>query len=164
MIAIFKSSNVYALYSIAAGLWEGKMSTTESNKAVAHRFLEEVINQNRMDRADDLVVEDFVELDPLPGQRQGREGLKEVLGMMRAAFPDMHWVAEEMVAEGDIVVTRFTWTGTHRGEFFGVPATGRSVVVKGVVMDQLADGKMSKSRILMDSLGMMQQLGAVPAA
>jgi len=140
------------------------MSTTESNKAVARRFLEEVINQNRMDRADDLVVEDFVELDPLPGQRQGREGLKEVLGMMRAAFPDMHWVAEEMVAEGDTVVTRFTWTGTHRGEFLGVPATGRSVVVKGVVMDQLADGKMSKSRILMDSLGMMQQLGAVPGA
>jgi steroid delta-isomerase-like uncharacterized protein len=140
------------------------MSTTESNKAVARRFLEEVINQNRMDRADDLVVEDFVELDPLPGQRQGREGLKEVLGMMRAAFPDMHWVAEEMVAEGDTVVTRFTWTGTHRGEFLGVPATGRSVVVKRVVMDQLADGKMSKSRILMDSLGMMQQLGVVPGA
>jgi steroid delta-isomerase-like uncharacterized protein len=140
------------------------MSTTESNKAVARRFLEEVINQNRMDRADDLVVEDFVELDPLPGQRQGREGLKEVLGMMRAAFPDMHWVAEEMVAEGDTVVTRFTWTGTHRGEFLGVPATGKSVVVKGVVMDQLADGKMSKSRILMDSLGMMQQLGVVPGA
>jgi steroid delta-isomerase-like uncharacterized protein len=140
------------------------MSTTESNKAVARRFLEEVINQNRMDRADDLVLENFVDLDPLPGQRQGREGLKEVLGMMRAAFPDMHWVAEEMVAEGDTVVTRFTWTGTHRGEFLGVPATGRSVVVKGVVMDQLADGKMSKSRILMDSLGMMQQLGAVPGA
>jgi steroid delta-isomerase-like uncharacterized protein len=140
------------------------MSTTESNKAVARRFLEEVINQNRMDRADDLVLENFVELDPLPGQRQGREGLKEVLGIMRAAFPDMHWVAEEMVAEGDTVVTRFTWTGTHRGEFLGVPATGRSVVVKGVVMDQLADGKMSKSRILMDSLGMMQQLGAVPGA
>jgi steroid delta-isomerase-like uncharacterized protein len=138
------------------------MSTTERNKVVARRFLEEVINQNRMDRADDLVLENFVELDPLPGQRQGREGLKEVLGMMRAAFPDMHWVAEEMVAEGDTVVTRFTWTGTHRGEFLGVPATGRSVVVKGVVMDQLAEGKMSKSRILMDSLGMMQQLGAVP--
>jgi len=140
------------------------MSTTESNKAVARRFLEEVINQNRMDRADDLVVEDFVELDPLPGQRQGREGLKEVLSMMRAAFPDMHWVAEEMVAEGDTVVTRFTWTGTHRGVFLGVPATGKSVVVKGVVIDQLAGGKMNQSRILMDSLGMMQQLGVVPSA
>lgn len=117
-----------------------------------------------MDRADDLVEEDFVELDPLPGQRQGREGLKEVLGMMRAAFPDIHWVVEEMVAEGDTVVTRFTWTGTHRGTILGVPATGRSVSVKGVVIDQLSGGKMSKSRILMDSLGLMQQLGVIPSA
>jgi steroid delta-isomerase-like uncharacterized protein len=140
------------------------MSTTENNKAVVLKFLEEVINQNRMDRADELVVEDFVELDPLPGQRQGRDGLKEVLGMMRAAFPDIHWVAEEMVAEGDTVVTRFTWSGTHRGAFLGVPATGKSVSVKGVVIDQLLNGKMSKSRILMDSLGMMQQLGAIPSA
>lgn len=139
------------------------MSPTENNKAVVVKFLEEVINQNRMDSADGLVVEDFVELDPLPGQRQGRDGLKEVLGMMRAAFPDIHWAVEEMVAEGDTVVTRFTWKGTHRGAFLGVPATGKSVSVKGVVIDQLSNGKMSKSRILMDSLGMMQQLGAIPS-
>src|SRR5579859_6560962 len=104
------------------------MTNTENNKAVIRKFLEEVINQNRMERATDLVVEDFVELDPLPGQRQGREGLKEVLGMMRAAFPDIHWTVEDMVAEGDKVVTRFTWTGTHRETFLGVPATGKSVV------------------------------------
>jgi steroid delta-isomerase-like uncharacterized protein len=140
------------------------MGTTERNKVVIEKFLEEVINQNRMDSADALVVEDFVELDPLPGQRQGREGLKGVLAMMRAAFPDIHWAVEEMVAEGDTVVTRFTWTGTHRGVFLGVPATGRNVSVKGVVIDQLADGKMSKSRILMDSLGMMQQLGVMSSA
>ena len=140
------------------------MSTTESNKAVIGKFLEEVINQNRMERADDLVVEDFVELDPLPGQRPGREGLKEVLIGMRAAFPDMNWVVEEMVAEGDTVVTRFTWTGTHRDKFLGVQATGRSVEVNGVVIDHLVGGKMSKSRILMDSLGMMRQLGVIPAA
>ena len=140
------------------------MSEATNNKAVIGKFIEEVINQNRMDRADDLVVKDFVELDPLPGQRQGREGLKEVLGMMRTAFPDIHWVVEEMVAEGDTVVTRFTWTGTHQGAFLGVPATGKNVSVKGVVIDQLADGKMSKSRILMDSLGMMQQLGVIPVA
>src|SRR5438270_5856699 len=140
------------------------MSTTENNKAVVSKFVEEVINQNRMDRADDLVVEDFVELDPLPGQLQGREGLKELVGTMRAAFPDIHWVVEEMVAEGDMVASRFTWTGTHRGEFLGVPATGRRVVVKGMVIDELAGGKMSKSRILMDSLGMMQQLGVMGSA
>ena len=136
------------------------MTNMENNKAVIQRFLDEVINQNRMDRADDLVVEDFVELDPLPGQRQAREGLKDVLGMMRVAFPDIHWV----VAEGEKVVTRFTWTGTHRGSFLGVPATGKSVSVKGVVIDELAGGKMSASRMLMDSLGILQQLGVVPGA
>jgi steroid delta-isomerase-like uncharacterized protein len=140
------------------------MSVRESNKAVVRQFLDEVINQNRLDRADDLVLEDFVELDPMPGQRQGRDGLKELLGGLLTAFPDMHWVVEEMVAEGDKVVTRFTWTGTHHGVFLGLPATGRSVVVKGVVIDELAGGKMSRSRILMDSLGMMQQLGAIPSA
>jgi steroid delta-isomerase-like uncharacterized protein len=141
-----------------------EMNTIETNKVVIGRFIEEVINQNRMDRADDLVVEDFVELDPFPGQRPGREGLKEVLGMMRTAFPDIHWLVEEMVAEGDTVVTRFIWKGTHRSAFLGVPATGRGVTVKGVVIDQLADGKMSKSRLLIDSLGVLRQLGVVPSA
>jgi steroid delta-isomerase-like uncharacterized protein len=134
------------------------------NIAVVTRFLEEVINQGRLEQADELVAVDFVELDPLPGQRQGRDGLKEVIGMMRAAFPDIHWVADETVAGGDKVVTRFTWTGTHRGTFLGVPATGRSVSVKGVVIDRLVGGKMTDSRILMDNLTMMQQLGVIPTA
>ena len=138
------------------------MSTTE-NKAVIAAFIEEVINQKRLERADDLVLENFVELDPLPGQQQGREGLKGILGMLFAAFPDMHWVIDETVAEGDKVVTRFTWTGTHGGPFMGIPATGKSVTVKGVVMDKLEGGKMAESRILMDNMGMMMQLGAIPA-
>ncbi|MGC2619128.1 MAG: ester cyclase, partial [Acidobacteriaceae bacterium] len=102
-------------------------------------------------------------LDPLPGQRQGREGLAEVIAMLLAAFPDMHWTVDEMVAEADTVVTRFTWTGTHRGPFMGIPATEHPVTVKGVVIDQLAHGKMQKSRILMDNLSLMQQLGVLPA-
>jgi steroid delta-isomerase-like uncharacterized protein len=134
------------------------------NVSVIARFLEEVINQGRLEQADELVAVDFVELDPLPGQRPGREGLKEVIGMMRVAFPDIHWVVEETVASGDKVVTRFTWTGTHRGTFLGVPASGRSVSVKGVVIDRLASGKMADSRILMDNFTMMQQLGVIPGA
>ena len=134
------------------------------NRAVVQRFLEEVINQGRLEQADEIVAEDFVELDPLPGQRQGREGLKEVIGMLRTAFPDMHWVVEEMIAEGEKVVTRFTWTGTQQGTFMGIPATGRSVVVKGVVIDRIVGGMMTDSRILMDTMGMMQQLGAIPGA
>jgi steroid delta-isomerase-like uncharacterized protein len=139
------------------------MSELENVKVIA-RFLEEVINQGRLEQADELVAADFVELDPLPGQRQGREGLKEVIGMLRGAFPDMHWVVDETVASGDKVVTRFTWTGTHRGTFLGIPATGRGVNAKGVVIDRLEAGKMADSRILMDNFTMMQQLGVIPAA
>jgi steroid delta-isomerase-like uncharacterized protein len=136
---------------------------SDSNKDVIKAFLEDVINQGRLERANDLVKEDFVELDPLPGQVQGREGLKAVIHALRSAFPDMHWVVNEMVAEGQKVVTRFVWTGTHRGVFLGIPATGRSVAVKGVVIDLLEDGRMSESRILMDTIGLMQQLGVIPS-
>ena len=136
------------------------MSTTE-NKSVISAFIQDVINKGRLERADDLVLADFVELDPLPGQSQGREGLKEVIAQLRGAFPDIHWVVDEMLAEGARVCTRFTWSGTHRGTFLGIPATDKRVTVKGVVIDRLEGGKMADSRILMDTLGMMQQLGAL---
>lgn len=132
------------------------------NIATVERFVEEVINQGRYEAADELVKEDFVELDPLPGQQQGREGLKDVIRMMRTGFPDIHWVTVETIAAGDKVVSRFKWTGTHRGEFLGIPASGRKVVVPGVVIDRLTAGKMADSRILMDTMGMMQQLGVIP--
>jgi steroid delta-isomerase-like uncharacterized protein len=105
-----------------------------------------------------------VELDPLPGQQQGRDGLKDVVRTMRTAFPDIHWAVEETIAAGDKVVSRFKWTGTHRENFLGIPATGRKVTVPGVVIDRLNAGKMSDSRILMDTLGMMQQLGVIPVS
>ena len=134
------------------------------NKDVIRRFIEEVLNEGRFEQLDELVLEDFVELDPLPGQSPGRSGLQEVIRQMRGAFPDMHWVIEEIIGEADKVCTRFTWTGTQRGPFVGVPATGRRVTVKGVVIDRLHTGKMADSRILMDTMGMMQQLGVVPQA
>ena len=138
------------------------MSVSE-NIATLMRFVEEVINQGRLDAADELVEEDFIELDPLPGQRQGREGLKEVIAMIRAGFPDLHWVIDETVAADDKVVSRFTWTGTHKGAFLGIPATGKVVTVHGVVIDRPHAGKMADSRILMDTFGLMQQLGVIPA-
>jgi steroid delta-isomerase-like uncharacterized protein len=119
------------------------------NKAVITTFVEEVINQGQLERVDDLVAVDFAELDPLPGQQQGREGLKQVISAFRTAFPDIHWVIEETVGEGDKVFSRFTWRGTHRGEFFGVPATGKQISVKGMVVDRVVAGKMVESRILM---------------
>ncbi len=133
------------------------------NKAVIRAFVEDVINRGRLERADDLVAKDFVELDPLPGQQQGREGLKEIIGVIRTAFPDIHWVMEEMVAEGELVFSRFTWSGTHRGTLFGIPATGKRVTVAGMVLDRVVEGTMVESRILMNNMALMQQLGVIPS-
>jgi steroid delta-isomerase-like uncharacterized protein len=88
--------------------------------------------------------------------------LKDVLRDMRAAFPDMHWTVKEQIAENDKVATRFEWTGTHRGEFLGVPATERPVKVWGIVIDRLEAGKIKDTRIIMDSLGLMTHLGVFP--
>ena len=136
--------------------------SVEENREIERRFIEEVINQQNLAAADELVAEDVVELDPFPGQEPGREGLKGVLRMLFAAFPDQKWTIEEMIAEGDKVVNRFTWRGTHRGDFLGIPPTGNHVEVKGMVIDRFADGKMVDTRILMDNLGLMQQLGVIP--
>lgn len=141
---------------------ENEIVSEATNVMVVGRFLEEVLNRGRFEVADEIVAEDFVELDPLPGQRQGREGLVEVVKGLHTAFPDMHWKAEETIASGDKVVTRFTWTGTQTGEFLGIPTTGRGVIVKGVVIDRVVGGRMTDSRILMDTMGLMQQLGVVP--
>ena len=78
------------------------------------------------------------------------------------AFPDLHFSVEEQIAEGDKVLTRFEWTGTHQGEFLGVPATGRHVKVWGMVIDRLVNGRIKETRIIMDTLGLMAQLGVFP--
>jgi steroid delta-isomerase-like uncharacterized protein len=159
--AILLSIFVYEESEEALPSAEKNMSTVE-NKQVIRNFLEEVINQGRLERADALVKSDFIELDPLPGQQQGREGLKEIIGHIRSAFPDTRWTVDEMVAEDDKVVTRFHWTGTHLGPFLGIPATGKPVHVGGVVIDRLENGQMADSRILMNELSLMQQLGIIP--
>jgi len=134
----------------------------EDNRTIVRRFIEETINQGRMDVAVQFVWEDVLEQVPFPGQGPGLEGLKDVLRGMRAAFPDLHFFVEEQIAEGDKVLTRFEWTGTHRGEFLGVPPTGRSVRVWGMVIDRLQAGRIKDTRIIMDALGLMMQLGVFP--
>jgi steroid delta-isomerase-like uncharacterized protein len=132
------------------------------NSAMVSRFVDVVLNQGQLDLAGEFFWENMVEQVPFPGQGPGLVGLKDVLRDMRAAFPDMHWTVEEQIAENDKVVTRFEWTGTHRGEFLGVPATERPVKVWGIVIDRLEAGKIKHTRIIMDSLGLMMQLGVFP--
>jgi len=136
--------------------------TPEGNKVFLKRFVEETINKQNLDAINELVAENFVEQMPFPGQGPGRDGLKYAIGTFLSAFPDIQWVVDEQVAEGEKVVSRFTWTGTHRGGFLGIPPTGNPVKVWGVVIDVVRDGQLSESRIIMDTLGLLQQLGAIP--
>ena len=135
----------------------------QSNSNVVRRFIDEVLNQGKVEAAGQFFWEDMVEQVPFPGQGPGLEGLKDVLRGLRAAFPDMHWTVQEQIAEGDKVLSRFEWTGTHRGTFLGVPATDRPVTVWGMVIDCFEAEKIKYTRIIMDSLGLMMQLGVVPA-
>ena len=134
----------------------------QSNSSVVLHFIEKVLNRGEVDAAGEFFWVDMVEQVPLPGQGPGVEGLKDALRGLREAFPDMHWTVQEQIAEGDKVVSRFEWTGTHRGTFLGVPATDRTVTVWGMVIDRLDGGKIKDTRIIMDILGLMVQLGVVP--
>jgi steroid delta-isomerase-like uncharacterized protein len=134
----------------------------QDNATVVRRFVDEVITQGQIDSAAQFVWEDVVEQVPFPGQGPGLEGLKGVVRAMRAGFPDIVFAIHEQIAEGDKVATRFEWTGTHRGDFLGIPATGRPVAVWGFVFDRLEQGRIKDTRILMDTLGLMMQLGAIP--
>lgn len=131
--------------------------------ALAQRFTDEVINGRDLDGAlREMVVEDFVEQNPLPGQGPGRAGLADVLAGMFAGFPDLHWTLHDTVVQDDRITTLSTWTGTHLGEFLGIPPTGRSVSVEAWTIDRYRDGQLVESRIIMDVAGMLGQLGLIP--
>jgi len=138
--------------------------TDDEVRALAQRFTDEVLNGHDLGGAlDDLVAEDFVEQNPMPGQGPGRAGLAQVLGGMVAGFPDMHWDVLDTVVEGDRIMSLSVWTGTHQGEFMGIPATGRPVRVEAWTLDRYRGGQLVESRILMDAAGMLGQLGVLPA-
>ena len=134
---------------------------SQTNATIVRRFTEEVITKGKIDAAAQFVWEDVVEQVPLPGQGPGLEGLKDILRYMRSGFPDIDFSVKEQISEGDKVASRFEWTGTHQGEFMGVPATGKPVRVWGIVIDRLEDGRIKDTRIIVDTLGLMMQLGAV---
>jgi steroid delta-isomerase-like uncharacterized protein len=135
---------------------------SQENAAIVRRFAEEVITQGDIDSAARFAWEDVVEQVPLPGQGPGLDGLKDILRAMRSAFPDLDFSIKEQIAEQDKVASRFEWTGTHKQEFLGVPATGRRVKVWGIVIDRLEQGRIKDTRIIMDTLGLMTQLGVFP--
>ena len=116
--------------------------SVEDNKALARRFYNEVINGGNLDLIDELVSEDFVEHEVFPGlPTPGPEAPKAALVMLMAAFPDLQMAADDMIAEGDKVVVRITMSGTHKGEFMGIPPTNKGFKVQVIDIIEVRDGK-----------------------
>jgi steroid delta-isomerase-like uncharacterized protein len=138
--------------------------STEQNKALARQLVEEVLNKGNMSRADEIVAPNFVEHEELPPQiPPGREAPKVMFTMLRRAFPDFKATIKHLIAEDDKVVLHMTWTGTQKGEFMGVPPTGKSISINVIDIIRIADGKFVEHWGVMDQMAMMQQLGVIPA-
>ena len=136
--------------------------TPEENKAACKRFYSEAVNQGDFELFDELVSEDFVEHEVFPGLGTDRDSVREFFKMMRTAFPDLKFDVEFMLAEGDRVAAYLTMSGTHKGEFMGMPATGKRFEVACVDIIRMKDGKAVEHWGATDSMKMMQQLGAMP--
>jgi steroid delta-isomerase-like uncharacterized protein len=137
--------------------------STEDNKAIVRRVYEEIINKGNLNVADEMFTSDYVYRSPGSPEFRGPDGFKQLVTMYRSAFPDLHLNLDELVAEGDTVVSRWTGGGTHRGELMGIPPTGKQVTVMGVVISRFSGGKAVEDWELLDTFGMLQQLGAIPA-
>ena len=141
-----------------------QQTQTDQNKAIARRFFEEIVNAKRLGVADEIFAADHTYLDPSsPMVGPGPEGQKQLIGMYLAAYPDLHHTIEGQIAEGDTVVTRWTARGTQQGELPGIPPSGKSVEVMGIWIHRLTGGKIVESWNVWDTLGMLQQLGVIPA-
>jgi steroid delta-isomerase-like uncharacterized protein len=136
--------------------------STEENKQLAHRFAEEWNRGNR-EGVYAFFAKDFVVHNPQPGEVPGVEGIKQILGWFFDAFPDSRLNLQVVVAEADLVAECGTLSGTHTGSLFGMPPTGRKVMVSYFDVHRFKDGKIVEGWHLEDTLGLMRQIGAIPA-
>lgn len=134
----------------------------QENKSAVQRFYKEVINGRNLELIDQMLSPDFIEHEEVPGLEPGPEGAKQFFAMIQAGFPDFHMNIEDVVAEGDKVVVRSTLTGTHKGEFMGIPPSEKQISVPVIDILRLADGKVAEHWGLTDNATMMEQLGATP--
>jgi steroid delta-isomerase-like uncharacterized protein len=136
--------------------------STDNNKAVYWRYIQEVFNEGRLDRLNELLAPDYTYHEAPPGTPAGAEGIRQVVTQFRGAFPDLKITIEEQIAEGDRVCSRATTRGTHKGPLFGIPATGKSVTMTGITWVRVVDGKITDSWVKNDVFGLMSQLGVIP--
>jgi predicted ester cyclase len=135
---------------------------SQDNKARIRRVIEEVYNRGDLDLVDEVATADLV-IHAGPQDIRGRDGAKQYVAALRAAFPDLRFTIEDQIAERDMVVTRWSARGTHRGAFQGVAATEREVRLAGADIDRIVGGKVVECWAHVDELGLLRQLGAVGA-
>ena len=140
----------------------GTTMSTEKNKLVMSRFVE-FINTADEKLAQELISANAKFYAPgSPEPMQGPAGYLAIIGMMRSGFPDIQWTLEETIVEGDKVAARFMMRGTHRGSFFGVPPTGKSIAVQAMNFYRLSNGQFIEEYGMPDRMGLMQQIGGLP--
>lgn len=135
----------------------------QDNKAVVGRYYDQVLNQRKVELLDDLAIEDYVEHDPFPGQGNGRADLKARARLLLGAFDPLRFTVEDVIAEGDKVVVRWTNAGTHSGSFLGIPPTNKAFSVAGIDIHVVRDGRMAEHWHVVDQLAQMQQMGLIPS-
>jgi predicted ester cyclase len=137
--------------------------STEVNKANTRRFYDEVFNKKNGAAIDEFIAPNHIDHAAPPGMPGGLEGVKQTINMYLTAFPDLHFTVEDMIAEGDKVAVRLTVSGTQQGKFMDIPPTGKHTMVTAIDINRFAGGKCVEHWLQMDTLGLLQQLGAVPA-
>ena len=136
--------------------------SAEQNKVSIQRWVEAAWNNGNLAMADEIYSADYVVHDPA-GPIHGTEALKQFVSTFRTGYPDLHAAIEDMIAEGNKVVWRYTVRGTHKGEFMGITPTGKSITLTGILISRFANDKVVEDWNNYDALGMMQQLGAIPS-
>src|SRR5437588_2641681 len=137
--------------------------STEANKASVRRFYDEVFNKKNRAAIDEFIAPNQVDHAAPPGTPGGLAGARQTVAMYLTAFPDLHFTVEDIIAEGDRVVARLTVRGTQKGAFMGIPPTGKQVTSTAIDINRIADGKSVEHWLNMDMLGLLQQLGVIPA-
>ena len=138
-------------------------SITDNNKTITRRLVDEFWNKGTTELAEELVASDYKRIELFSNEiLHGTDGLKNAASVWRGAFPDLSLTLNELLAEDDKVACQWTFTGTHKGELKGTPATGKTVTVSGLSIIQFTDGKISKEIVSTDLLSLMKQLGVIP--
>ena len=160
----FASIFVLALTLIGCGSSTGGdsgISTEDQNKAISKRSLDEIWNTGDLSVANEIIDDNIVYHQPPSPDITGIDAYKQNITESRTGFPDLNFTVVEMIAEGDIVASRITGSGTHKGEFMGIPATNITIAASAISFEHLAGGKVREEWTHVDFLGLLIQLGIV---